>query len=59
MAGATNINGKSHVSNGQNVSDNGDNHDYYHTEEVKHSNNEHPEFQAAMSRLDQPLNRRQ
>jgi len=58
MAGATDITGKNHVSNGQNVSDNGDNHDHNHIEEVKHGNNEHPEFPVDTGRLDQSVNRR-
>ena len=57
MAGATNITGGNHVSNERNVGDNGDNHDHYHSEEVKHSDNDHPEFPAPMSRSDQPVDR--
>ena len=56
MAGATNITGGNHVSSGRNVGDNGENRN--HTEEVKHSDSEHPEFRATASRLEQPVNRR-
>ena len=58
MAGATNITGGNQFGDGQDVSDHDDNHDHYHTEEVKHSNNVLPEFPVAKSRLEQPLNRR-
>ena len=62
MAGATNITGGNHVSNGRNVGDNGDNHHHHHnrnhTEEVKHSYSDHTEFPATASRLEQPVNRR-
>ena len=58
MAGASDLTGGNHVGNGRNVGDNGDNHYHYHIEEVKHSNNEHPEFPATASRLEQPVNRR-
>ena len=57
IAGVT-FTGGNHVGNRQNVGDHGDNHDDYHTEEVKHSNNEHPKFPAATSRLDHTVNRR-
>jgi len=53
-AGATFVTGGNQVGNGRNV---GDNHDD-NIEEVKHSNNEHPEFPASVSRLEQPANRR-
>ena len=52
MAGASDLTGGNHVGA------NGDNSDHYHIEEVKHSNNEHPEFPATASRLEQPVNRR-
>ncbi|MDE2844992.1 MAG: hypothetical protein OXN21_16680 [Chloroflexota bacterium] len=50
MPSATFITSGNHVNHGQNVNDNGDNHDHNHIEEVKHSNNEHPEFPAATKR---------
>ena len=56
MADATNITSGNHVSNGHNVRHNGANPYQYHTEEVSHSNNEQPEFQAATSRLEEPVN---
>ena len=53
MACATDITGGNHASNGRNV---GDNH-HDNIEEVKHSNNEHPEFPPVTCRLEQPVNR--
>ncbi len=46
------------VGNGPNVSDNDDNYNSNHIEEVIHSNNEHPGFTVITGRLEQPANRR-
>ena len=47
------------VSNGQHVSDSGDNHghNHNHIEEVIHSNNEHHEYPVSTGRLEQLADR--
>ena len=46
------------VSNGQHVSDNGDNHEYIDIEEVIHSNNDHDEYPVITGLSEQAVNRR-
>ena len=46
------------VGNRQRVSDNHDNHNHNHIQEVINGNNEHPAFAAVADRLEQPVNRR-
>ena len=46
------------VSNGQHVSDKGDNHERNDIEEVIHSDNGHYELPVITGRLELPLNRR-
>ena len=50
--------GGNRVSNGQDVTDKGDNHDHNHIEEVIHSNNEQHEHPVIKGRLEQAVNRR-
>ena len=50
--------GDHRVGKGQHVGDNGSNHNHNRIEGVKHSDNDHPGFPAAMGRLERPVNRR-